>query len=112
VKRYPAGKPAAENFLNTPNTVSVPGLGTVNPGQLTFELSQLSLNSSSGLAQQKAIAAKVIRTVNYDVPVIQLWDYIDVQFVNDKRFTDWPTSDAIIGQDPGVWMADGFVHAK
>jgi peptide/nickel transport system substrate-binding protein len=112
VKRYPAGNSAADNFLNTPNTVNVPGLGTVNPGQLTFQLSQLDLNTAAGLAQQKAIAAKVVQTVNYEVPVIQLWDYIDVQFVNHKRFTDWPTSDAIIGQDPGVWMADGYVRAK
>jgi peptide/nickel transport system substrate-binding protein len=112
VKRYPAGSAAADNFLNTPNTVSVPGLGTVNPGQLTFELSQLNLNTAAGLAQQKAIAAKVIQAVNYEVPVLQLWDYIDVQFVNSKRFTDWPTNDAIIGQDPGVWMADGYVRAK
>jgi peptide/nickel transport system substrate-binding protein len=112
VKRYPAGNAAADNFLNTPNTVTVPGLGTVNPGQLTFELSQLSLNNAAGLAQQKAIAARVIQTVNYEVPVIQLWNYIDVQFVNNKRFGDWPTSDAIAGQDPGVWMADGYVRAK
>jgi peptide/nickel transport system substrate-binding protein len=112
VKRYPAGNAAADNFLNTPNTVTVPGLGTVNPGQLTFELSQLNLNTAAGLSQQKAIAAKVIKTVNYEVPVIQLWDYVDVQFVNSKRFTDWPTSDAIVGQDPGVWMADGYVRAK
>ncbi|MGH3156833.1 MAG: ABC transporter substrate-binding protein [Streptosporangiaceae bacterium] len=112
VKRYPAGKPAADNFLNTPSTVTVPGLGTVNPGQLTFELSQLGLNTPAGLAQQKAIAAKVIRAVNYEVPVIQLWDYTDVQFVNSKRYADWPTSDAIIGQDPGVWMADGYVRAR
>jgi peptide/nickel transport system substrate-binding protein len=112
VKRYPAGNSAADNFLNTPNTVSVPGLGSVNPGQLTFQLSQLDLNTPAGLSQQKAIAAKVIAAVNYEVPVIQLWDYIDVQFVNSKRFTGWPANDAIIGQDPGVWMADGYVHAK
>jgi peptide/nickel transport system substrate-binding protein len=112
VKRYPAGNAAADNFLDTPNTVTVPGVGTVNPGQLTFELSQLNLNTAAGLAQQKTIAAKVIQTVNYEVPVIQLWDYIDVQFVNNKRFTGWPTNDAIVGQDPGVWMADGYVRAK
>jgi peptide/nickel transport system substrate-binding protein len=112
VKRYPAGNAAADNFLNTPNTVTVPGLGTVNPGQLTFDLSQLNLNSAAGLAQQKTIAAKIIKTINYEVPVIQLWNYIDVQFVNHKRFTGWPASDAIIGQDPGVWMADGYVRAK
>jgi peptide/nickel transport system substrate-binding protein len=111
-KRYPAGNAAADNFLNTPDTVTVPGLGTVNPGQLTFELSQLNLNTAAGLAQQKTIAAKVIQTVNYEVPVIQLWNYIDVQFVNAKRFSGWPTSDAVIGQDPGVWMADGYVRAK
>jgi peptide/nickel transport system substrate-binding protein len=112
VKRYPAGNAAADNFLATPDTVTVPGLGPVNPGQLTFELSQLDLNTAAGLAQQRAIAAKVIQAVNYEVPVIQLWDYIDVQFVNSKRFTGWPTNDAIIGQDPGVWMADGYVRAK
>jgi peptide/nickel transport system substrate-binding protein len=112
VKRYPAGNSAADNFLNTPDTVGVPGAGTIDPGQLTFQLSQLNLNTSAGLAQQKAISAEVIQAINYEVPVIQLWDYTDVQFVNNKRFTDWPTSDAIIGQDPGVWMADGYVKAK
>lgn len=111
-KRYPAGNPAADNFLNTPDTVTVPGVGTINPGQLTFQLSQLNLNTQSGLAQQKAIAAKVVAAVNYEVPVIQLWDYLDLQFVNTKRFTDFPTSDTIIGQNPGVWMADGYVKAK
>jgi peptide/nickel transport system substrate-binding protein len=112
VKRYPTGNAAADNFLNTPSTVTVPGTGTISPGQLTFELSQLNLNTAAGLARQKAIAAKVIAAINYEVPVIQLWDYTDVQFVNSKRFTDWPTSDAIIGQDPGVWMADGYVRAR
>jgi peptide/nickel transport system substrate-binding protein len=112
VKRYPAGNAAADNFLNTPNTVTVPGLGTVNPGQLTFELSQLNLNTAAGLAQQKAITAKVIQAVNYEVPVLQLWDYIDVQFVNNKRFGGWPANDGILAQDPGVWMADGYIRAK
>jgi peptide/nickel transport system substrate-binding protein len=112
VKRYPAGNAAADNFLNTPDTVAVPGLGSVNPGQLTFQLSQLNLQTSSGLTQQKAISGKVIQALNYEVPVIQLWDYIDVQFVNGKRFTDFPTADEIVGQDPGVWMADGYVKSK
>jgi peptide/nickel transport system substrate-binding protein len=112
VKRYAAGNAAADNFLNTPNTVSVPGVGTVNPGQLTFQLSQLDLNTASGLASQKNISSQVIAAVNYEVPVIQLWDYVDLQFTNGKRFTDFPTSDTILGQDPGVWMADGYVKAK
>jgi peptide/nickel transport system substrate-binding protein len=112
VKRYPLGNAAADNFLNTPDTVSVPGAGTLNPGQLTFQLSQLNLGTSAGLAQQKQIATKIIQAVNYEVPVIQLWDYIDLQFVNSKRFSDFPTSDTIVGQDPGLWIADGYVKAK
>ena len=111
-KRYPAGNSAADNFLNTPDKVTVPGAGTIDPGQLTFQLSQLNLNSASGLAQQKSISAQVIQAINYEVPVLQLWDYIDVQFVNNKRFTDFPTNSEITGQDPGVWMADGYVQAK
>jgi len=112
VKRYPAGNSAADNFFNTPDSVTVPGVGTVNPGQLTFQLSQLKLGTAAGLTSQKTIAAQVIAAVNYEVPVLQLWDYIDVQFVNNKRFTDFPTNSEIAGQDPGVWMADGYVQAK
>ena len=111
-KRYPAGNSAADNFFNTPDTVTVPGVGTINPGQLTFQLSQLDLNSASGQAQQKSISAQVIQAINYEVPVLQLWDYIDVQFVNNKRFTDFPTNPEIAGQNPGVWMANGYVRAK
>jgi peptide/nickel transport system substrate-binding protein len=112
VKRYPTGNAAANNFINSPDTVTVPGVGTVNPGELTFKLSQLNLNTAAGLAQQKQIAAQIVQAINYEVPVIQLWDYSDVQFVNNKRFTDWPTNPAIQGQDPGLWMADGYVRPK
>lgn len=112
VKRYPTGNAAADNFFNTPDSVAVPGVGAVSPGELTNQLSQLNLGTASGLAQQKQLAAKIVQTINYEVPVLQLWDYTDVQFVNSKRFTDWPTSDTIMGQDPGVWMADGYVRSK
>ncbi|MGH3266779.1 MAG: hypothetical protein ACRDNS_32910, partial [Trebonia sp.] len=111
-RRYPAGNAAADNFLNTPDKVTVPGAGTIDPGQLTFQLSQLNLGTATGLAQQKSIAAQVIQAINYEVPVLQLWDYIDVQFVSNKRFTDFPTNQEIAGQDAGVWMADGYVRAK
>ena len=111
--RYPTGNTTADNFLNTPATVDVPGLGTVNPGQLTFDLTTLNLNNQSGLNQQKALMAKLIAATNYEVPAIQLWDYINVQFVNNKRFTDWPTgNDAQLNLPPGVWMTYGYVHSK
>lgn len=111
--RYPTGNTTAENFLNTPATVDVPGLGTVNPGQLTYQLTSLNLNTAAGLSQQKAIMAKLIAATNYELPAIQLWDYVNVQFVNNKRFSDWPTgNDAQLNLPPGVWMTYGYVHAK
>jgi peptide/nickel transport system substrate-binding protein len=113
LKRFPTGSTTADNFLNTTPTVSVPGIGTVNPAQLTYQLSQMNLSSPAGLAQQKSLMAQLIATTNYDVPVIQLWDYVNVQFVSSKRFTDWPTGDnALLNNSPGVWMANGYVQAK
>jgi peptide/nickel transport system substrate-binding protein len=115
LKRYPTADATATggNFLNTPDTVSVPGLGTVNPGQLTYSLSNVNLSNQAGLSQQNAIMAKLIQATNYELPAIQLWDYINVQFVNNKRFSDWPTgNDAQLNLSPGVWMAYGYVHPK
>jgi peptide/nickel transport system substrate-binding protein len=113
LQRYPTGNTTAKNFLNTSATVTVPGLGTVNPGQLTYQLSSVSLTGQAGLDQQKAIMAKLIQATNYSLPVIQLWDYINVQFVNDKRFSDWPVgNDAQLNLSPGVWMTYGYVHPK
>jgi len=110
--RYPTGNTAADNFFNTPSTVSVPGVGTVNPGQLTSQLLQLNLTTSAGLAQQKQISSELIKTINYEVPVVQLWDYVNLAYLNNKRFTDYPTSTTLLGQNPGVWMAEGYVQAK
>jgi peptide/nickel transport system substrate-binding protein len=110
--RYPTGNAAAKNFFNTPGTVTVPGVGTVNPGALTAQLSELQLGTSSGLAQQKQIAAELVQTINYEVPVVQLWDYVSLAYINGKRFTDFPTSTTLLGQNPGVWMADGYLQKK
>lgn len=89
--RYPTGNSTADNFLDTPDTVNVSGLGSVIPGQVTYQFTSLDLNQASGLAQRKAITAKLITATDYELPAIQLWDYINVQFVDDKRFGDWPT---------------------
>ena len=113
LKRYPTGNSTADNFLNAPETVHVPGLGTVNPGRLTYRLTSVNLNSQAGLRRQNTIMAKLIAATNYSLPVIQLWDYINVQFVNNKRFADWPTGhDAQLNLSPGVWMTYGYVHPR
>jgi peptide/nickel transport system substrate-binding protein len=73
----------------------------------------VNLGSKAGLSQQNAIVAKLIAATNYALPVIQLWDYVNVQFVNGRRFTDWPLSnDAMLNASPGVWMSYGYVHRK
>jgi peptide/nickel transport system substrate-binding protein len=110
--RYPTGNPAAYNFFNTPSSVTVPGVGTVNPGALTAQLTTLNLSTPAGLAQQKTIASELVKTINYEVPVVQLWDYLGLAYINGKRFTDYPSSTQMLGQNPGVWMADGYVKAK
>jgi len=110
--RLATGAAGSDNFINAPTTVNVPGVGTVNPGQLTEQLNTLNLNSSAGLAQQKQIGGQLIQTINYEVPVIQLWDYQSLVFLDSKRFTNWPTDPNLLGQQPGVWMADGYVTAK
>jgi peptide/nickel transport system substrate-binding protein len=110
--RYPTGNPAAKNFFNTPNTVAVPGVGTVDPGALTAQLAALQLGTSAGLTQQKQIASRIIQTINYEVPVVQLWDYVSLAYINGKRFSDFPSSTTVLGQNPGVWMAEGYLQAK
>jgi peptide/nickel transport system substrate-binding protein len=111
-QRYPAGDSAVYHWINQPATVTVPGLGTVNPGQLTAQLNTLNLNSAAGLAQQKQIGAKLIQTINYEVPILQLWDYESLQFTTTKRFTNWPTNAQVLSTNPGVWMAEGYVQPK
>lgn len=61
-------------------------MGTVNPGQLT----SLNLNTRGGLNRQKTITANLIAATTCELPAIQFWDYVDVQFVSNKGFNDWP----------------------
>ena len=113
LKHYPTGNATADNFLNGPSAVDVPGIGTVSPGRLTYRLTSVNLNSRAGVMRQKAIMAKLIAATNYSVPVIQLWDYINVQFVNNKRFGHWPVGKyAQLNLSPGVWMTYGYVHSR
>lgn len=96
------------NWQGGPTSMSVPGVGTVQPGALTAQLSTLPI------AQQKPLVAKLAATVNYTVPAIQLWDYTNVQFVNSTRFGNYPTegNDGLLKNSPGVWMMQGYISTK
>jgi peptide/nickel transport system substrate-binding protein len=111
--RYPSGNPAADNFLNTSAAVTVPGTGRVNPGQLTYELTGTDPTTAAGLRRQDAIMAELVAATNYSLPVIQLWDYINVEFANGRRFAGWPSgNDVLLARSPGVWMTYGYVRPR
>lgn len=110
----PASKKDGGNWLDFPQTVKVPGYGTVNPGQLTNELS-----SNLTQAQTTAIVAKLAAVTNEYVPVITLWNYAQAGFVNTSQFTDYPTNNQQLmvsteGDYPpiGAWETFGYVHPK
>jgi peptide/nickel transport system substrate-binding protein len=98
---------AAGNWQNGPTSFTVKGQ-TIDPGALTARLSIL------GPAGQKPIVQQLALATNQEMPVIQIWDYTNVQFVNEKRFTNFPKTgqDGLLSNSAGVWMMQGFVQAR
>jgi peptide/nickel transport system substrate-binding protein len=102
----PATK-GAGNWQGGPTNINVPGVGDVAVGELTAQLSTLPAE------QQKPLVQKLVLATNYALPAIQLWDYTNVQFTSDTRFTDFPSGpDGLLRNSPGVWMMQGYVHKK
>ncbi len=93
------------NWLDIPQLITLGHGKVVNPGQLTY-----SLNSMTP-AQQQPVVAQLAAAANADLPMITLWNYINVQFVNTSRFTDFPLNNVGLLNNPaGVWMAQGYVQ--
>ncbi len=105
LKHVPAGQDG--NWMGGPETIDVKGVGKVNPGELTAELNTIDK------ARQREIVATLAKAANQDLPVIQLWDYVNVQFVNTKRFTGFPGEDNdALRLSPGVWIQLGWIKEK
>ncbi|MFG3439483.1 ABC transporter substrate-binding protein [Nonomuraea sp. NPDC047897] len=105
IKHSPAGK--GGNWMGGAEEIEVEGIGKVNPGELTGKLNNV------GAEEAKPIIAQLAKAANQDLPVIQLWDYVNTQFVNTSRFTGWPEQDSDLLRWPaGVWMQQGLVKAK
>lgn len=95
------------NWMGGTESASVPGIGTLDPGTVTN-----TLNTTKPAAQQPLLK-KLAAYTNDQLPVIQLWDYENVQFVNTTHWTDFPpNNDQSLRLSPGVWMQLGFIHAK
>ncbi|QQE79187.1 ABC transporter substrate-binding protein [Alicyclobacillus sp. SO9] len=104
--RYAAKDKSKGNWINLPSTVKLPDGTSVNPGKLTYSLNSLSQ------ANQKAVVQKLALATNENVPLIELWDYIGVEFTNNSRFTDYPTQPSMLANPAGVWIGSGYVQPK
>jgi len=105
VTHSPAGTKG--NWIGGTETADVPGLGVTNPGQLTYQLSQLPVD------QQKDTLVKLAKYTNHQLPAIQLWNYVNVQFVNETRYTNFPPENCECLRLPhGVWMQLGYIKKK
>lgn len=103
---YPYTNKTQGNWLDIPSTVPLPNGTLVNPGKLTYELNSLTSTQQRPIVQQLALAT------DYNLPMITLWNYINVQFVNTTRFGDFPTEPGLLDNPPAVWMTQGYVHPK
>lgn len=98
---------ATGNWLNTPTSYTLPTYGTFNPGQLATSLTSLSPSAA------KPVVAELSAAADQELPMIALWDYINVQFVNTTHFTDFPVGHpGLLNDPPGVWMWNGFVRSR
>jgi len=102
-------KPAGEggNWIGGAETANVAGLGVVNPGELTYQLSQLPVD------QAKESIIKLAKYTNDQVPGIQMWNYVNVQFINTTRYENFPPTNCECLRLPhGVWMQLGYIQPK
>lgn len=97
---------AGGNWMGSPEIQTLDGR-QVNPGELAAALA-----TQSGEEQKQTIAS-LVRLTNQQLPVITMWDYMNINFVNSTRFTDFPPDDGdMLRLSPGVWMQLGYIHAK
>ncbi|GIN01283.1 ABC transporter substrate-binding protein [Planomonospora venezuelensis] len=94
------------NWMGGAETVEVDG-AKVNPGELAVKL------NSAPEAEQKEIIATLAKAANQDLPVIQMWDYVNTQFVNTSRFTGFPGAESdALRLTSGVWLQLGMIKKK
>ncbi|WP_165364196.1 ABC transporter substrate-binding protein [Sporolactobacillus sp. THM19-2] len=95
------------NWIGLPEKLKISTGETINPGELTYEMNQMKPEN------QKDHVQKLALVTNEYVPMIEIWDYTHVQFVNTDRFTNFPVKDeGLMNNMPGVWMSLGYVTPK
>jgi len=105
LRHVPAGQDG--NWMGGPETLDVEGVGKVNPGELTAQLNTVSETD------QRRLVDILSKTANQNLPVIQLWDYVNTQFVNTTRFTGFPGDDNdALRLTSGVWIQLGWIKEE
>ncbi len=96
------------NWLAGPQEITLPDGTKVKPGELVAGLRTLKSD------QQAAPIQQIVLATNTAVPMIAIWDYQNVQFINEKRFTNFPDGKdpGLQRLSPGVWMSLGYIQAK
>ncbi len=104
---YPYSNTTEGNWVDSPRQIPMPDGQMIDPGRLTYDLNSLTA------AQQRPIVQKLALATNASLPMITLWNYINVQFINTDRFTDFPVhSNGMLDNPPGVWIMSGYVQPK
>jgi peptide/nickel transport system substrate-binding protein len=92
------------NWIGGLESAMVDG-AAVNPGELTYQLSQLPVD------QAKDTIVKLAHYTNDQLPMIQIWNYVNVQFVNTTRYTNFPPDNCeCLRLTHGVWMQLGYIQ--
>ncbi|MEV6983265.1 ABC transporter substrate-binding protein [Sphaerisporangium sp. NPDC051017] len=100
LRHSPPGKDG--NWMGGPEVVA-----GVNPGELTNRLNLATPD------EQQRIVGTLAGLTNQQLPVIQLYDYVNTQFVNTTRYTGWPPAGSEALRLPaGVWMQLGMIEKK
>lgn len=93
------------NWMGGPETYTVDGQ-TVNPGELTASL------RTTPLDQVSDTIATLAKLTNENLPVIQMWDYVNTQFFVTERYEGFPTEDEALRLRAGLWMQQGWIKGK
>jgi hypothetical protein len=95
------------NWIGGAESATVTGLGTINPGELTYQLSQMPVD------QAKDTIVKLAKYTNEQLPMIQMWNYVNVQFINTTRYDNYPPDNCECLRLPhGAWMQLGYIQPK
>jgi peptide/nickel transport system substrate-binding protein len=108
-----AGAFSAPRAFDVPNSIKVPGTGTVSPGVLTYRLTQVPSH-----AAQVADFTKLAEATNYWMPVIPLFNQSSPFFWNTTNWTDFPPIGSFwlsvdsIYQNELLWAQYGWIKPK